>query len=225
VMATAYGRGWLDLQRYELTSCANLGSEYDNVASALRGALHALLIDLPDLTSLMLMDDTPTANPETQNWLRELGLTTVPEGHDAGPALPAMVRTGGRSPYDRAMDRVRAGEPEKAIEMLIGLAEQERSARERFLRRSEAASIMVDTGREAVALPILEQLVQEIDDHTLDAWESGETVARTLGLLHRCLRRLQGDSSTTEELYLRICRLDPLQAIRINGQSEPQAEQ
>ncbi len=223
VMATPYGRGWLDLQRYELTACANLGSEYDNVASALRGALQALLADLPQLMSLMLMDDTPTANPETQNWLRELALAPGPAGpDDAGPALPVSSRSGGRGPAERAMDRVRAGEPEKAIEMLIHLAEQERSARERFLRRSEAASIMVDTGREAVALPILQQLVQEIDDHTLDAWESGETVARTLGLLHRCLKRIEGESSTTQELYLRICRLDPLQAIRINGQEQPE---
>lgn len=223
VMATPYGRGWLDLQRYELTACSNLGSEYDNVANALRGALQSLMIDLPDLTSLMLMDDTPTANPETQNWLREIGgAPAAMEAGDGGPAAPVTVRGGGRSPLDRAMDRVRAGEPEKAIEMLIQLASQERSSRDRFLRRSEAAAIMVDTGREAVALPILEQLGQEIESHSLDAWESGETIARTLGLLFRCKRQLEGESSETQQLYLRICRLDPLQAIRIDG--PPQAE-
>lgn len=223
VMATPYGRGWLDLQRYEMTACSNLGTEYDHVAAALRGALAALLIDLPQLPSLMLMDDTPTANPETQAWLRELAI--APDGtvsDAAGPAVRPAALSGGRAPLDRAMEKVRAGEPEKAIELLIHLAEQERSARERFLRRSEAAAIMVDTGREAVALPILEQLVQEIDSHSLDAWESGETVARTLGLLFRCLMRTQGDSSTTQDLYLRICRLDPLQAIRINGQAQPE---
>jgi type VI secretion system protein ImpA len=104
--------------------------------------------------------------------------------------------------------------------MLIHMSAQERSARERFLRRSEAASIMVDTGREAVAMPILEQLVQEIDNHSLDAWESGETVARPLGLLYRCMRRIEGDSSTSQALYLRICRLDPLQAIKLDGQPQ-----
>jgi type VI secretion system protein ImpA len=220
VMATPYGRGWLDLQRYELTACSNLGTDYDNVAAAIRGALASLLSDLPELPSLMLMDDTPTANPETQAWLRELTPPAAAGPDEAVPAPAAAARTSGRAPWDRAMERVRAGEPEKAIEMLILAAEQERSARDRFLRRSEAASIMVDSGRAVVALPILEQLIQEIDSHSLESWESGGTVARTLGLLYRCLLQTQGESSTTQDLYLRICRLDPLQAIRITGQAQ-----
>ncbi|MGD8278520.1 MAG: type VI secretion system protein TssA [Gemmatimonadota bacterium] len=224
VMATPYGRGWLDLQRYELTACSNLGSDFDAVANVLRGALQSLLTDVPQLTSLVLMDDTPTANAETQGWLRELALAPA-GGDDAVPAPATASRGGGRPPFERAMDRVRAGEPERGIEMLIQMASQERSARDRFMRRSEAASIMVDTGREAVALPILEQLAQDIATHSLDAWESGDTIARTLGLLYKCKRRIEGDSAETQELYLRICRLDPLQAIRIDGQPQPAAEQ
>jgi type VI secretion system protein ImpA len=218
VMASPYGRGWLDLQRYVLTACSNLGSDYDNVATAIRGALHALIADLPQLPTLMLMDDTPTANPETYRWLREVA--NASEAGEGSEATPTARTGGGRSPYDRAMERVRAGEPDRGIEMLIQMGNQERSARERFLRRSEAASLMVDSGREAVAMPILEQLVQDIDDHTLEAWESGETVARPLGLLYRCIRRLEGDSSTSQSLYLRICRLDPLQAIKLDGQPQ-----
>jgi type VI secretion system protein ImpA len=220
VMATPFGRGWLDLQRYVLSACSNLGSEYDHVGSAIRGALQALVHDLPQLPSLVLMDDTPTANVETQGWLREV-LTMAdspPSGSALAGAPPDGRGTGGRGAYDRAMERVRAGEPDKAIEMLIRQAAQERSARDRFLRRAEAVSIMVESGREAVAMPILEQLVQEIDKHTLEEWEAGDIVAQPLALLHRCLRRVQGDSSTTENLYLRICRLDPLQAIQIAGQ-------
>jgi type VI secretion system protein ImpA len=214
VMATAYGRGWLDLQRYVLTACAGLGSEYDHVASAIRGALQSLLQDLPQLTSLVLMDDTPTANVETQNWLREV----VPTGDTVSAPSPVYDRRMDRGLFERALEKVRAGEPEKAIEMLIRQSAQERSARERFLRRSEAAGIMVDAGREAVAMPILEQLAQEIDRHSLEEWESGETIAQALGLLYRCLQRTEGNSSTMESLYLRICRLDPLRAMQITGQ-------
>lgn len=215
VMATPYGRGWLDLQRYVMTACAGLGSEYDNVASAIRGALQSLLHDVPQLPSLVLMDDTPTANSETQAWLRELALSSEAP---AATAAGFERRSADRGALERALEKVRAGEPEKAIEMLIRQATQERSARERFLRRSEAASIMVDAGREAVALPILEQLAQEIERHTLEEWESGETVAQPLSLLYRCLQRMQGNSSTTESLYLRICRLDPMRAMQIGPQ-------
>jgi type VI secretion system protein ImpA len=64
-------------------------------------------------------------------------------------------------------------------------------------------------------MPILEELVNEIDEHGLEKWEAGDVVAHTLGLMYRCMQKLQGDSSTTEQLYLRICRLDPLKAIQI----------
>jgi type VI secretion system protein ImpA len=213
VMATPFGRGWLDLQRYVLAACAGLGGDYDHVAAAIRGALAELMRDLPHLPSLTLMDDTPTANVETQNWLRDLAV--APDLPVATAPAHAPVADAGRGAYERAMERVRAGESEKAIEMLIRLAAQEKSPRDRFLRRSQAASIMVESGREAVALPILEDLVNEIDKHTLEDWEAGETVAQPLGLLFRCKLRLEGESRETQSLYLRICKLDPLQAIQI----------
>jgi type VI secretion system protein ImpA len=34
-MATAPGRGWLDLQRYALTACAQLGTGHDAIAAAI----------------------------------------------------------------------------------------------------------------------------------------------------------------------------------------------
>jgi len=219
-MATAYGRGWLDLQRYILAACNGLGSEYDVVAAAIRSALQDVLRALPQLPTLTMMDDTPTANSETRAWLAELDL--------AAPDGPAEVTAGrttfgsGRGAFERAMEKVRAGSPEQGIALLIEQANQERSARERFLRKSQATAIMVDAGLEAVALPILEELVKEIEEHTLEGWESGETVAQPLGLLYRCMLKLQGDSSTAQQLYLRICRLDPLQAIKSTGQ--PRAE-
>ena len=79
LMATPVGRGWVDLQRYVLNSCAALGGEYEAVRVSIRGALRALLADIPDLPSLTLMDDSPTTNAETLAWLRAEGLV------DGGP--------------------------------------------------------------------------------------------------------------------------------------------
>jgi type VI secretion system protein ImpA len=216
LMATSHGRGWLDLQRYVLEACAGLGSEYDRVSHTIRRALHSLLQDLPRLSTLTLMDDTPTANPATRDWLEDLGLIgTAAEGSDG--AASGGVRGGGRSPYDRAMEKVRAGEPEKAIELLIMQAAQEGSERERFLRRSQAAGIMVDVGREAIALPILEDLMAQIEKHGLEEYEAGEVVAQPMGLLFRCMKKMGGNEGQMQELYLRICRLDPMQAIHLQG--------
>ncbi|MDH3255192.1 MAG: type VI secretion system domain-containing protein, partial [Acidobacteriota bacterium] len=216
VMAGAHGRGWLDLQRYVLTACDGLGSEYDFVAAAIRGALAALLRDFPALPDLTLMDDTPTANVETRTWLREQGILDEAAAggeSDLADQIEAMHthrRRPTRSVFDRAMEEVRSGRPERGIELLMQQVDQEKSVRARFLGRSQIADIMVGAGREAVAKPILEELVDLIQAHNLEAWEAGEVVARPLGLLYRCMQR---EGNSDDGLYLRICRLDPLQAM------------
>jgi type VI secretion system protein ImpA len=234
VMATPHGRGWLDLQRYVLTACVSLGPEYDYVADAIRGELRTLLRDLPQLPELTLMDDTATANAETRSWLREEGLPfgegagpPAPEPEAAADAAPASVpRAPRRSVSARAAEAARSGQAERGIELLMREAEQEKSARARFLRRSQAAGIMVDTGRDAVAKPILKELLGQIERHQLEEWEEGNMVARPLGLLYRCLQVLGDDAEVDrEDLYRRICRLDPLQAIGFRGTEGASATQ
>ncbi len=71
-MSNTTGRGWLDLQRYSIKACEELG--YADAAKALRSELKAFLLDFPELPSATLNDDTGTANPETLAWLRKEGL-------------------------------------------------------------------------------------------------------------------------------------------------------
>jgi type VI secretion system protein ImpA len=70
-MSQGFGRGWLDIQRYAIRACEELG--YMNAAKALRSELKALLADLPELPNLIMQDDTGAANPETIAWLRKEG--------------------------------------------------------------------------------------------------------------------------------------------------------
>ncbi len=221
VMVTAHGRGWLDLQRYELTACEALGTEYEWVVAALRSALVGLLRDVPQLPDLTLMDDTPTANAETRAWLQKGGLLaaaaqSAQDKRAVAAASPAPAETRpryGGAVYERAMEEVRAGRPQKGIELLMREADQEKSPRTKFLRRSEAAAIMVESGLEPVALPILNELVQQIGTHKLEEWESPDIVARPMALLYRTLHKVGGDTGTKDDLYRRVCRLDPMQAI------------
>lgn len=225
VMASSHGRGWLDLQRYVLTACESLGGDYEHVAHAVRGALAALIRDLPELPDLTLMDDTPTANAETRAWLRDSVISDEEReaaGLEAGERSVAAVRggVGGRSAIDRARDKVRAGQPEKAIEVLLKQADRDESERARFLSRSEAAAIMVDAGLGPVALPILRELHEQIQEHNLEEWETGEVVARAMGLLYRCLDSDEYD--LRDDLYRRICRLDPLLGMAFNSGGQAQ---
>ena len=214
VMATSQGRGWLDLQRYALTACEQLGAEFQIVAAALKGALRSLLADIPGLVDMTLMDDTPTANAETRKWLGAIldaePAMAAPEQSAEDVAPEPLRPRGGRN---AALAEVRAGRTDRAIALLMREASSEKTKRGRFLVQTELASIMVDGGHHVVAQPILEELIASIEGHKLEDWESGDVVAKPLALLYRCLESVDGDPGTRQALYLRICRLDPVQAI------------
>lgn len=207
VMATEYGRGWLDLQRYASAACAGLGPDYDAVRTGIAGALRSLLADVPSLPALALMDDTPAANAETRAWLRDAGITLGDAVADTPPPAP---RAG--APEERARARAAAGEPERAVEILVAAAAQERSPRARFLLRARAAEVMVDAGMTDVAVPLLREMHDQVQRHTLEEWEAGDVVAHPLALLYRSLPEGAADR---EALYLRVCRLDPVRALQL----------
>jgi type VI secretion system protein ImpA len=220
VMARPEGRGWLDLQRYVLTALRELGDDYAAVAEAIRGMLSTLLRDRPALLSMTMMDDAPTANAETMAWItRELDLSAVPmpEHHNNVSGATNGERARGRGAFDRALDEVRAGSPQRAIELLMRELAKEHTPRGRFLRRIEIARIMVDAGLEPVAQPMLEELLELIETHHLEQWEASDLVAQPLTLLYRVYGKLGTDSETSQPLYLRICRLDPLQAMAVSA--------
>jgi type VI secretion system protein ImpA len=226
VMATPAGRGWLDLQRYVLSACDGLGSQFEPVARAIRGELRALLGDVPGLVTMTLMDDMPTANPETRRWLQEQGLTNGRQPAEPDEVVeysPPAANSGAGRPLDLVLDRalveVKAGRPQRGVELLMSELGKEKTPRARFLRRTQIVRIMVDSGLEAVAVPILQELLALIENHKLAEWEAGELVAEPLTLLYRCIDKLPPDTvggdHTQATLYPRICSLDPLQALSL----------
>ncbi len=223
VMASEAGRGWLDLQRYAILASDHLGSDFTAVTAALRGALHSHLNDLPSLARATLMDDSAAASSDTLQWLEVAGFLAPQDEAEVGRAAqddtdPDKIRRD--ASFARAGQMVQAGDPDGAIRLLMGRADRETSERASFVTRGEAARIMVERGETSVARPILEELLGAIDQHNLEEWESGGVVAKPLGLLLRCLD--QGEGPLLQQIYERICRLDPLLAreLRDSGHGE-----
>ncbi|HET8654038.1 MAG TPA: type VI secretion system protein TssA [Longimicrobiaceae bacterium] len=214
VMATPAGRGWLDLQRYVVAGCRELGPDYDAVARAVLDELRALLSAVPELLDATLMDDMPTATPETRDWIRAEVLS------DARPAVETEASAASGGPdrvFARAQAEASAGNVSRAIELLMRALDHETSRRGRFLRQTQLARILVETELEGVALPILQEMMGLIEAHKLEEWEAGSLVGQPIALLHRVFARLEGDAGEMRKLYLRLCRLDPVQAIGLNG--------
>jgi type VI secretion system protein ImpA len=174
---------------------------------------------------MTLMDDMPTANEETQQWLRQQGFNGAqpPEGVAEGQV--SAMRTNGQviadRVWDRAMAEVRSGRAQRGIQLLMDELTKEKTPRSRFLRRTQIARVMVDNGLEAIAVPILVELLALIENHKLSEWEAGDLVAEPMALLYRCIEKLAGEAvageHSRETLYPRICSLDPLQAMALTS--------
>ncbi len=220
------GRAWLDVHRYIWKASTEAGS--GAIAASVVSTLQALLKDVPEVPTWTLSDDTPTANPETQRWLEE---TVIPKPPEAQPAEPepepvAYIPTpepereaGEEAPpdvYEEARELAARGRLAQAVQLLMREAAQQPSGRSRFLRRLQIAQICVSAGQGKVALPVLEELVKEIDQRQLEAWEASDMIAPPLALLLRCLDASENGENVREAVFARLCRIDPTAAMEVS---------
>ena len=221
-MALPCGRGWLDLQRYCVRACSELGYYYDPIATAVKSMLRGLLTDYPQFLDWTLADDTPTANAETLAWIREDVVAPVQEpSHDREGVIsvtkePVTEDVGSIDAWQLAMDQVNSGNKREAVEILSREAAQERSGRGRFQRKVQLANVCLECKFESIARPILEALSEEIDSRKLENWEPADTLAEPLALLYRSFSKSEREAAAGKDLYARICRLDPVQAISVS---------
>jgi type VI secretion system protein ImpA len=219
-MGTPCGRAWLDLQRYAVTACDNLG--YSTAAWAIKSEVRALLADLPRLTGSSLADDTATANAETRTWLNEFAAPGQGSGDGFMSASPRQTGSeeelGTEAPPDAfqlALDAARSGEVREAIEILNREVAQEPSGRGRFQRRVQLAQVCLGAGQAAIAVPILEELAAEIERRKLEEWEPPDVIAHALSLLYRSMDKTEKSPEEKQRIYGRICRLDPVEALAL----------
>jgi type VI secretion system protein ImpA len=223
IMALPCSRAWLDLQRFVVEACTALGDNYNAIAVAIRSELRTLLRDLPHLLDAALTDDTPAANSETQKWLREL----LAEPSDAppltgsphGPATDDSRAPGWQKrfvdPQALAQEAMRAGQQQKAVEILQREVERALSGRARFLRKMQLAQICIAASKDSIAQLLLDDVAATIDTHKLDDWEDRETIARALVFLLQNSKKIQADAKAKQALFERVCRLDPVQALSV----------
>jgi type VI secretion system protein ImpA len=231
-MGMECGRGWIDLQRYAVRACSQLGFNYNPLRAAIVSGLRAILKDYPQILTMTMMDDTPTANAETMAWINQevtppppppVEVAPPPPPPPPEPAPPAFQPSNPSKPgveqppdaFELAMKAARSGRASEGIEMLMREMTGERSGRGRFQRKSQLAQLCVSSGHQTIAFPILQDLAGEIERRKLEDWEAPEMVAHPLALLYRCLDR-DAAPEDRQKLYAWICRLDPVQALNVS---------
>jgi type VI secretion system protein ImpA len=142
----------------------------------------------------------------------------IQEERPASPTaylLQAVVQLGEmRVQDDLAREMIRQGQLPQAIQLLLRDAAQQPNGRARFQRRLHIAQLCVDAGETRVARVVLEELLREIDERKLEEWETGEMIAQPLALLLKCID--SDDYSRKEELFSRLCRVDPITALNVS---------
>jgi type VI secretion system protein ImpA len=136
--------------------------------------------------------------------------TSLPPGSLNGtPAWLSVAADG----FVLAKEALAAGQEEKAFAIMRGEIARQRSGRGRFRRTMQLIDLAISAGKDAIAQPLLDDVTAMIEDHKLDSWEDPEQVASDLLKLLRNSRKIQDDSNGRQEMFERICRLDPVQAL------------
>jgi hypothetical protein len=164
------------------------------------------------------MDDTPAANSKTREWLKEiltehggvpLASSSIPLDEPSNPRwqkkfVDSMVL---------AKEALRAGQADKAIDIMNQELTRQRSARGRFQRRLQFVEICVSAGKDAIVQPMLDDLIATIDAHKLEEWEDKAYMAAAIVSIMKASKKSQADAKEKQKYFERVCRLDPAQAL------------
>ena len=212
-MGMECGRGWLDLQRYVVLACQELGGYYEPIRRAVVAELGMLLEVYPQLPELTMMDDMPAANAETQAWIRKQVVRPAERGAEEAEPSPNGAAPPSRW-FEVAMQAAKSNRPEISKALLAKELARESCGRGRFQRRVQLAQLCEAAGNEAMALSLYQEAAAEIEEKHLEEWEAREVLTHALGLLYRCLVK-SGASDEKDQVYERICRLDPMEALKL----------
>jgi type VI secretion system protein VasJ len=209
---------WLDINYYVVLALENLGHEA--AAHAVADQTAALVRRFPKLLDLMYQDGRPFAQPATRQWLMAEASAGTGGGGDGSAPEVDPIEEGTRE----ARGLAARGKLNEAVDLLQGRIATSGAPRDRFQWRMVLARILFDANQTAVAAAQLRLLDDEIEAHRLEAWEPGLAI-ETLSALYRCEKKLgQNGARDAREvqgrldgLYNRLCRIDVLTALSLEG--------
>jgi len=199
---------WLDLHLLASRAMEGLGFEYDPARKRVCEEVGAFARRFPALLELRFESEAPLASAATRIWIQNELLVRSTETGDAE--------------FDKKLQDARAlaarSKFTEAVCLLNHQVQTAGSRRERFLWRLHLARMCMESGKTALALPVLESLDAEAQRIMLDDWEP-TLCAEMLKLHCQCLRTV-GDEASAEKskkLYARLSSLDLSEALSLDG--------
>jgi len=213
---------WLDLHRYVLAAMEIAGEEYAEAREAVADETGLFFKRLPEAAELKFANGTPFASPETVDLLGQLA------AQSGGGGAPVSADDGCDNALTDAARKARklAGKKKlpQAIKILQEGIGQTGEKRGQFLWRLELARICLEAGEVKLAVPQLEYLANQIDQHHLEEWEPllSREVYSTLYVAQQRIAKMTRTPSPDlaeklKTLHARLCRIDVAAALAIDG--------
>ena len=211
---------WLDLNRFTDEALSHSGDGTAKEAKqAIIQELNHLLGKLPGLERLCFSDGMPFADSETLTWLKA---NRNPLGNEKQAGKDGQSYPSGDSwmleRFGKAQDLARQKKLIEAVEMMQSEWQPGFTKREQLLWRLALTQIMVRSKISHLALPHLEQIMQDINDYKLEDWDP-ELAIKGLKVVWEGFKAHPNKafSEKAGETQNRIAKINPAEAIRLAG--------
>lgn len=205
---------WLDLSRYVVESMENLGHEA--VRDVIEAETALFVKRLNGIEKLSFSDGTPFADPDTRQWIKELGEKKAGKDGAAEQSAAGGIRQGIEDESRQAQKLVKDKRPDEAVALFRRNLAASFSMREKFLRKTALCRLLISTKQTRIAGSYINDLLSDIDTYGLEIWEPEAAVeALSVVLTGLRLRKNDRNNEMAESVIDRICLLDPVKALEM----------
>jgi type VI secretion system protein VasJ len=207
---------WFDLNRMAAEGLSDLGADHGRAHEEVCRETAVFLQRLPGIEALCFSDGMPFADPQTRSWLKGLS----PSGGNGGTVTSMASTANGDSPIRVQLQEATAMARKKQLAQGVKLLQDNmrrcdsRSMRMRW--RLAIIQVLLSVKKAKAALPHAQQVLQEIDDFKLEAWDP-DLALEALTFTWQAFNAQSADEfkTATARLVQRIAGIDPAAALNM----------
>ena len=211
---------WMDLNCWVAEALARMGSQYEKAREAVGQETAFFIHRLAGIEELLFSEGTPFADPETKQWLKGIALGTgfMAAGSSSPPGSASAVQDEDlmKNEVEEAQALIKKGKLLEAVERLQQKLRINFSQREKLLWRLALSQLLVSANQVKLALPHLEQILQDIDDYRVEEYDP-MVALKSLKLVWLGLdsQTDQESKKKAAEVMHRIAKIDLAEVIRL----------
>ncbi len=204
---------WLDISRLAVEALDGLGDSCVDAKTAIELETVFFTKRLRGIESMTFSDGTPFADQKTKSWLNSLSKVQESglggESTTGSEADDVFAKASGLAKNKKIFD---------AVAIIQDSLNRVVSFRERFLLQLGMVRILTEVDQGGLAHVHVEEVLEYIEKFNLESWEPALALSG-LKTAYEALQAEGGDAAVdlAASTLMRIARLNPVEALRING--------